>query len=132
MPLTCITGEPNALAVLLGFAPTSAPALPLMTPTTKALLTPEEVAVLLGVDRKTLLALAARFPGLPGSPVDIGVGRRQHLRWSSDTVSEWLIAIEAERRSRRSRPAPTHRAPRRLAPTPTKGVDWTAVGAGRE
>jgi predicted DNA-binding transcriptional regulator AlpA len=73
---------------------------PLATGTTPSvrypLLSAEQVMEMLGVSR-TALWLLMRNQGLPY--IKLGEGRRSSLRFSSDSVSRWLVAREQPSRS---------------------------------
>jgi predicted DNA-binding transcriptional regulator AlpA len=60
------------------------------------LLTAEQVMEMLGVSR-TALWLLMRNQGLPY--IKLGEGRRASLRFSSDSVSRWLVTREQQSRS---------------------------------
>lgn len=60
------------------------------------LLTTEQVMEMLGVSR-TALWLLMRNQGLPY--IKLGEGRRASLRFSSDSVSRWLVTREQQSRS---------------------------------
>jgi len=81
-------------------------------------LTTAAAAARLEIARCTLDEMFARAPkNLPGSPMQIGIGRRrQHLRWDADRLEEWLAAFRSWSTEPRRRPK---RRDRRAAPGPT-------------
>lgn len=95
-------------------------------------LTTIEAATVLGVHRKTLDALAQKFPDAPGGPVVVGGGmRRKHLRWPAAGLEDWLRRVQEAQRQP-ARPAPKPRRGRAMAMGMEEGpVDWRAVARGR-
>lgn len=68
----------------------------------KKLILTTEAARLLGVHHRTLRNLHQRAPrGLPGEPLDVGVGAHRALRWDPDRLHEWVrLATGRVRESR--------------------------------
>ena len=101
------------------------------------LLTAAEVGVILGVDHKTLRALARATPSsLVGAPVLIGTGKRQHYRWLGATLTAWLTAAASwQALPKSSKPAARSLKSERANPpapaTSSSPVDWGAVGRGK-
>jgi predicted DNA-binding transcriptional regulator AlpA len=95
---------------------------PANTPT-RAWMTTADVADHLGINRSTLDEMVAKAPrSLPGSPLQIGTGRKnRHLRWDMSRLDEWLAAFETwqvgEKAPASPKQRPSARRPRKRRKT---------------
>lgn len=90
-------------------------------------LSTQEAADLLGVNRKTLDALARGNLDVPGGPVAFGGRKRVHLRWPTTGLDAWFVAVRARAESPGAKPAKRRPPPRRAQPADDGPVDWAQV-----
>lgn len=89
-------------------------------------LSTQEAADLLGVNRKTLDALARGNLDVPGGPVAVGGKKRVHLRWPATGLQDWIVAVRE--RADAAVAKPKRRAPPRRAPAAEDApTDWSQV-----
>ena len=89
-------------------------------------LSTQEAADLLGVNRKTLDALARGNLDVPGGPVAVGGKKRVHLRWPATGLQDWIVAVR-ERADSGATKAKRRAPPRRPPVEDDAPTDWSQV-----
>ena len=93
----------------------------------------EEAARRIGTDRQTLDGMLHRAPGLPGGPVDVGLGKRHQYRWDPTRLGEWAAAYQAEKAEKavaKTKPDRSRKAKTSSKPVKSGVVNWNEVGRG--